>query len=209
MNLPILIIVLGCVIFIIAFLGCCGAWLENRFFIYSYCMLVIIVLIAQVVACFAAFLFQGSLKAITVKNMYIGMENYNTTGYDGVTLTWDMVQSELKCCGVQNWQDWKNVKNGTQFNDGSVPDSCCIEKSFGCGRSQVSIGSHEDGPAGRFMKSAATDVNLKINSAGCFDFFVEVFVRNRRVIGGVAIGIAVGEVIAIAFACYLGKNVGR
>merc|ERR1719430_1295199 len=113
MNFPIFIIVLGSVIFIIAFLGCCVA----------------------------AFLFQGSLKAAVIKNMEAGMENYNSTGYDGVTMTWDVVQSELKCCGVQTWQDWKNV---TQFNDGSVPDSCCIELSIGCGRPQVNI---EERPA--------------------------------------------------------------
>ena len=34
--------------------------------------------------------------------MNAGMKNYgNGTEYDGVTHTWDIVQNELHCCGVE------------------------------------------------------------------------------------------------------------
>ena len=36
-----------------------------------------------------------------VKNMNKGMENYEKPGFDGVTTTWDVVQNELHCCGVE------------------------------------------------------------------------------------------------------------
>ena len=37
-----------------------------------------------------------------VKNMNAGMKNYGIgTEYDGVTHTWDIVQNELHCCGVE------------------------------------------------------------------------------------------------------------
>ena len=37
-----------------------------------------------------------------VKNMNAGMTNYNKSAeFDGVTHTWDIVQNELHCCGVE------------------------------------------------------------------------------------------------------------
>ena len=36
-----------------------------------------------------------------VKNMNKGMENYEKPAFDGVTTTWDIVQKELHCCGVE------------------------------------------------------------------------------------------------------------
>ena len=30
-----------------------------------------------------------------------GMKNYGNVGFDGVTHTWDIVQKEIKCCGVK------------------------------------------------------------------------------------------------------------
>ena len=39
---------------------------------------------------------------------------------------WDLVQTNLKCCGVTGWNDWsaaKHLKNGQK-----VPESCCINQ---------------------------------------------------------------------------------
>ena len=76
----------------------------------------------QVAAGIAAFVLKGDLKTEITKNMENGLDNYGAEGYGGVTTTWDLVQKELKCCGVVNYKDWKNV---TMFADGGVPDSCC------------------------------------------------------------------------------------
>jgi len=186
-NTPIFIIILGGVIFAIAFFGCCGAWQENKCLIYTYSVLLVIILIAQVAAGVTAFVLKGDLKTEITKNMNNGLTNYNSSGYEGVTLTWDLVQKELKCCGVENYNDWKNV---TQFSAGAVPDSCCIGGQVeGCGKAPVDA--------------------TKIYSQGCFTLFSEEFISNLTIVGAVALGIAVGELLAIAFSCCLGKRVGR
>ena len=120
-----------------------------------------------------------------------GIKNYGAVGFEGVTTTWDLVQKELYCCGVQNFGDWKNV---TQFADGGVPDSCCkgyemdleVEK---CGKGPVD--------------------STKIFTLGCFSLFSEEFKSNFTIIGAIALGIAVGEMIAIVFACCLGRRIGH
>ena len=57
--------------------------------------------------------------------MYDGLENYNKTGYGGVTETWNFVQQELECCGVVNSTDWSDVYVAT-------PASCCANNTLPC-----------------------------------------------------------------------------
>ena len=81
--------------------------------------------------------------------MNAGMINYNKgPEFDGVTHTWDIVQKELHCCGVeacinillgsflkpdfemlpivlQSPADWTRERNET-FPEGQVPNSCCV-----------------------------------------------------------------------------------
>jgi len=185
-NTPIFIIILGGVIFAISFFGCCGAWTENKCLIYTYSALLVVILIAQIGAGIAAFALKGDLKAEITKNMDKGLVNYNLEGYEGVTTTWDLVQKETKCCGVESWEDWKNV---TQLA-GGVPDSCCIGGQVeGCGKDPVD--------------------STKIYNKGCFALFSDEFLSNLNIVGAVAVGIAVAEMVAIGFACCLGKRIGR
>jgi len=49
---------------------------------------------------------------------------------------WDALQTEFSCCGVLSFNEgykiWRNADIGLQ--DNSVPDSCCLTPSEGCGR---------------------------------------------------------------------------
>ena len=51
-----------------------------------------------------------------VKNMNKGMENYEKPGFDGVTTTWDVVQNELHCCGVEVCKPLLEIS----FSSGSI-----------------------------------------------------------------------------------------
>jgi len=185
-NTPIFIIILGGVIFAIALFGCCGAWKENKCLIYTYGTILFFILIAQVAAGIAAFALRGPLKTEITKNMEKGQENYGKEGFQGVTTTWDLVQNNLHCCGVNSYEDWMNV---TQLA-GGVPDSCCKgEHVEGCGKVPVDT--------------------EKIYNEGCFTLFNDEFNSNLTIVGAVALGIAAGEIIAIIFACCLGKSIGR
>ena len=48
-NTPVFIIILGAIIFVVAFFGCCGAIKENKCMMYTYGLLLFIILIAQVI----------------------------------------------------------------------------------------------------------------------------------------------------------------
>ena len=48
-NTPVFVIILGAIIFVVAFFGCCGAIKENKCMMYTYGLLLFIILIAQVI----------------------------------------------------------------------------------------------------------------------------------------------------------------
>ena len=110
----------------------------------------------------AAFLLKGDLNSAIETNMQEGMKNYGAEGYNGVTVTWDTVQRGFDCCGVHNWQEWKNVSTAG-LPSGQVPESCCLSEQKDCG----------------INPSAETVYNK-----GCFDTFSKDFTDNLNYVGG-------------------------
>ena len=72
--------------------------------------------------------FANSIEA----QMYNGLENYNETGYEGVTETWNYVQKELQCCGIVNSTDWTDVSVKT-------PASCCASNKPSCSQESTDL----------------------------------------------------------------------
>ena len=138
-NMPVVIIVVGndvllCIyfvhnvtnvgvaIFIIAFCACCGAVKENSWMVYAYSVVLLIILLAQFGAGITAFVMKDDLKNVIENKMVEGMDNYGKYDYGGVTETWDYVQAELDCCGVNNYTDWWKAEGNWVWG---FPDSCC------------------------------------------------------------------------------------
>jgi len=186
-NTPIFLMIVGGVIFLVAFMGCCGAWKESKCLIYTYAFFLAIILVAQIGAGIAAYMLKGDLDTEVVKNMEKGMTNYGKGGeFDGVTHTWDIVQKELECCGVENSTDWAKNRPET-YKAGQVPDSCCV------GGQKLGCGSSDEVP--KFGK-------------GCYSLFKSQFIDNIAIVGGVALGVAAIELAIVLFACCLGKRMG-
>merc|ERR1712080_643659 len=91
---------------------------------FMYATFLVIILVAQIGAGIAAYWLKGDLSDEVTKNMKDAMNNYQKKDFDGVTHTWDIVQSNLHCCGVEAPSDWAKNRNDT-FNAGQFPDSCC------------------------------------------------------------------------------------
>ena len=119
---PIFIIIVGAVVLLISCLGFFGASKESKCLIYTYAIVLTVIVIVQFGAAIAAFILRGDVEAVIEENMKKGMMNYGKPEHQGVTHTWDLVQSEYKCCGVTNSSDWAQEE---QFNQGQAPDSCC------------------------------------------------------------------------------------
>jgi len=121
------IIVIGIIIFVIAFFGCFGSCSENTCMVYTFAFLLFFILIAQFGAAITAFIFEISPGEVIESNMEAGLKNYGSNDHEIITNTWDAIQRDLSCCGVYNFTDWR--KND-KFSQGGVPDSCCKVSRF-------------------------------------------------------------------------------
>merc|ERR1711934_1210514 len=78
-NTPIFIIILGAIIFVISFFGCCGASKESKCMMYTYGFFLFLILIAQIGSGIAAFALKGDLKDAIEVNMKTGMMSLGIT----------------------------------------------------------------------------------------------------------------------------------
>lgn len=66
----------------------------------------------------------------SIKHDYINDKNTTTKQIKNAI---DYIQSEFKCCGTENYNDWKNSNwyfnrnENEQENDTQVPQSCCVD----------------------------------------------------------------------------------
>jgi len=190
-NASVLFIILGAIVLILGFFGCCGACTENSCMMFTFATLLAIVVIAEVGAAIAVYVFRGEAHTIISTKMNEGLTNYNKSEqYKGVTDTWNAVQSDFVCCGVKGYMDWKN----TTYGDGveGVPDSCCKTAEKKCGEKVFTTKGAED-----------------INQVGCFKLLEEFVQDNVAIIGGVGIGIAILQIIGVLISCMLAGSMRR
>jgi len=195
-NTPIFMMILGCGILVITGFGCLGACkeskclgacMESKCLIYTYGVILVIIVIAQLGAGIAAYVAEGDIDQAIKENMEKGMHNYGTESHEGVTHTWDLVQGTYKCCGVNSASDWAR-EQGETFGTGEAPDSCCkAGNSEGCGKVP----------------------NVEFFPEGCYEKFKEDFTGNIGIVGGVAVGIALCELVTAGIAFWLGKRMGQ
>lgn len=186
-DAPLILIAVGCIIFVVAFFGCCGAIKESYKMTLCFAFLLAVIFILEIGTGIAAYKFRSKVNNIIEKNMESGMKHFNMTDYDGVTVTWNTVQTELKCCGAQEYLDWKNT---TFF---AVPDSCCLVEAKNCGVGVLAMNEEE--------------AKKKIHVDGCFETFSGIIKKNVSTVGGVGIGIGFIQFIGLIFACCLARAI--
>eukprot|EP00088_Acartia_fossae_P050658 TRINITY_DN5676_c0_g1_i1.p1 TRINITY_DN5676_c0_g1~~TRINITY_DN5676_c0_g1_i1.p1 ORF type:complete len:237 (+),score=53.48 TRINITY_DN5676_c0_g1_i1:128-838(+) len=180
-NTPIFVIILGGIIFVISFFGCCGACHESKCMMYTYGFFLFFILIAQIGAGIAAFALKGDLSDNIKTNLEKGLDNYVES--EMYAKSWNLVQETFQCCGVEDYKDWQDTFNTTT----KVPDSCCRVPTENCGN----------------------DFDVKdIWEMGCFESFSDLFVDNIGIVGAVAICVAVAELITVCVAYCMGKRMG-
>jgi len=125
LNTPIAIIIVGVIIFVIAFFGCCGASKENKCMLYTYSMLLTVILIIEIGVSIAALAMKDLLEPEIQKSMKETMMKYGKLSHEEVTDNWDFLQQNLQCCGVVGPTDW----NAIPVNINTSPDSGLVADS--------------------------------------------------------------------------------
>jgi len=192
LSAPILFIVTGCIIAVIGFFGCCGAIRESYCMIMTFAVLLAIVGILELAAGITSYVLRYDLENFLKTQIHNGMNLYRKNGSEGVTHSWNYMQQELQCCGLEKHWDWKNSTFYMEKPD--LPDSCCRKETPACAR-----GIYE-------VENKAVIPEIVFNQ-GCLKQFYEWVERHIAAISGIACSLVVIEVLGICFACCLSKSI--
>lgn len=120
LGAPVAIVVLGVFVFVIAFLGCCGAIRENYHMIMAFSVLLTIILICELGAAIAAYAYRSKIKDAIREEATKSIDQYSQN--NDTQRLWDDIQSSLHCCGANSTADYHQA----------LPPSCCPDKPTNC-----------------------------------------------------------------------------
>ncbi|XP_016940356.1 CD63 antigen [Drosophila suzukii] len=122
-SVAIIILALGCIIFLVAFMGCCGAIRENSCALTSYSVVMLVLLISQLALIIYVWVDHVQIQQSLEKIVQTIWDQRKTDA-----LLMDTLQRSFKCCGLNGFADY-----GITY-----PASCCDSPSNGtCGLTQV------------------------------------------------------------------------
>lgn len=177
------IIILGCVILLISFFGCCGAKKENICMLNTFAGLMGIILILELAGGIAVAIMKSQVQDILEENMQKSMSEYGVKNDSLVTVTWNEMQNDYECCGTTNSTDWEDTWFYSNHSN-AFPASCCPHPN----------------------NEGFCNLNSTY-SAGCFQALSDAGKSHLVIIAGVALGIAVLQALGIWMSCCLIKGV--
>jgi len=103
---PVLLIVVGVFICVVAFLGCCGAARDNYNMLMGFAVIVSIIFIIQFAGGIAGYVQKGKIASSLNKHFPESMALYETN--NGTKKVVDEIQTNWQCCGAKSFKDWFN-----------------------------------------------------------------------------------------------------
>jgi len=174
------LIVLGVIIMIIAFFGCCGAKMENVCMLTTFAVLLGAVVVCEVAACISVAVLRAQVSSAVRTNMQHTQDKYGAQD-SLVTETWDHLQQEYKCCGVHNSSDW------LESSYGRIPDSCCKHPAEDCAKDLL--------------------LTAPLFTSGCYSSLQESALDNLAAVTTGALVLAGLQVLGIWMACGLSRGI--
>jgi len=172
-----LFIAVGIIVMIVGFVGCLGAWKESQCLLMTFFILLLLIFILELTAGILGYLYRGKVETEVKKDLVKELDNYGQSGQEGLTNTWDRLQTEEQCCGVNNYTDWSS------WNETRLPDSCCVQHTTGCGEDMSDL--------------------TKFHQTGCAMKLEALLGDNLYLIGGVGVAIAVIQILGMIFSLFL------
>jgi len=160
----------GGLLFLTGFLGCCGAACENTCLLGVFFIIILILFLTELGVGIAALVMQGQLEpkfdTFYTNNVVTQYSQNCTNKNNQLVKSWNETQTDLKCCGCNNYTDY--------YTKG-VPSASCTDF---CPPDYIIL-------------------------PGCCQLVWNELDDNIDIVGGVAIGLLVIELLAMIFSCCL------
>nr|XP_020668113.1 tetraspanin-33 isoform X1 [Pogona vitticeps] len=189
----VLLILIGVLMFFVTFCGCIGSLRENICLLQTFSVCLTVIFLLQLAAGILGFIFSDKARGKVSEIVNNAIVHYRDD-LDLQNLI-DFGQREFSCCGGVSYKDWSQNMyfNCTAHNPSrercSVPYSCCLPDhdqsviNTLCGRGMQALGYLE---ASEF-----------VYTHGCIDKLVNWIHSNLFLLGGVALGLAVPQLIGV------------
>ncbi|XP_060629412.2 tetraspanin-1 [Anolis sagrei] len=177
-NVGYLLIAIGAVLFLLGFLGCCGAQKESKCLLITFFSIILIIFIVEVAAAVVALVYTSLAETILQGTVTQLLKNEYGKSTD-ITTVWNTTMKELKCCGLSNYTDF----DGSYYmsHHGNIYPLYCCNNTNNCTEAEA----------------------VKSMVPGCFPKLISEIRQNAGVVGGVAAGICALELAAMAVAMYI------
>jgi len=173
---PIILIIVGSLIFIVSFLGCCGALRESSWMILTFSVFLLMIFFTEIGIGIAGYIKHAELPSILENRFNKTLDDY--TNSIESQHAWSLVQGEMECCGIRGPGDWKPI-----FVNTTVPNTCCHVLPQNVKHCTSAFSSQE----------------------GCLPKLLSFLDRKSLLLGAVGIGIALVQLIGVIFACCLSR----
>jgi len=189
-TLPIIILIVGLIIVIIGFLGCCGAMKGSSCMLQTYAFIIVVMLLAEITLGILLLIYPNKAEDTIKAQMNKIFSNYDLGGDAAAAKSIDAIESELHCCGVESYKDWKNYTYGL---GGNVSRGCCIEDtSDDCFQNMNNLPEEE--------------AKKYIYTEGCY-YALKNDLKDETIgLGVVLFILAIVQVLAVTCACGLAKK---
>ncbi|CAB3234639.1 unnamed protein product [Arctia plantaginis] len=180
-SAPIVLIIVGVIVFIVAFFGCCGAVKENHCMIITFSVFLLIIFVAELAVGIAGYVKHQDLENSIMEVLNKTMKEYPTN--KDVAKSFDILQTDLQCCGINSPKDWA-------ANNMSLPATCCAGQEISGG-----------------VPAPCTEQSEHFHTKGCLPLLVAYFKSITMVLGGVGLGVAIVQLLGVIFACCLARSI--
>uniref|UniRef100_A0A7N5KFR8 Tetraspanin-18 n=1 Tax=Ailuropoda melanoleuca TaxID=9646 RepID=A0A7N5KFR8_AILME len=191
-----ILLAMGGLLFLLGFLGCCGAVRENKCLLLFFFLFILIIFLAELSAAILAFIFRENLtREFFTKELTKHYQGNNDT--DVFSATWNSVMITFGCCGVNGPEDFRfaSVFRLLTLDSDEVPEACCRREPQT--RDGVLL-SREECLLGR---------DLFVNKQGCYTVILNTFETYVYLAGALAIGVLAIELFAMIFAMCLFRGI--
>lgn len=198
-------IIVGVVILIVGVLGCFGACCGWRVFLVIYAIIVFLVLIAEIAGVVLAALMKKDVDTVVKKGMKESIAEFykGDLSQEPVSLAWNSLLIEFKCCGVDNYKDFMNATNWNKTYNGQTLDlktplSCCKEIKGEFPNIQY--------PTTTTCATNPTD-DTSYWTKGCYSAIEDFINKYSNIFIGIGVVVAIFEILCIVFAIIVCRNV--
>lgn len=198
----------GGVMFIMGFLGCCGAFQESQCMLATFFALVLVLFAGQIAAGIWLRTNENDFTRLAKESLAKSIQ-HDYGSNELKTKAFDVIQSELKCCGSDGPTDWAESRyNGADRRSAmeigvagslgayEVPPSCCVIKD------ETTCDSSRQVALGGVIPGA-------IHTEGCAKKMLQIIHDHSYEVLGVLAAIVLIEVLAMIFSMVLCCTVRR